>query len=190
MSVYKCHAFIFLDQPPPWPSRTPTVHLVYSESYILLPLSLIYSDMIYTESYLSLSLFLSYILSRLYRIISPPSFQPFLPCIWFILNYICISLHFCLSSSASGLYESYNHIPFCLSSFSFSSRLITLFLFFYSSFCSSLFFVFSSLSFFFSFSSCSFYIFLFPPSFTLLLLPLNLFLFLNSSHPIPFYYFI
>jgi hypothetical protein len=22
MSVYKCHAFIFLDQPPPWPSRT------------------------------------------------------------------------------------------------------------------------------------------------------------------------
>ncbi len=24
MSVYKCHAFIFLDQPPPWPSRTCT----------------------------------------------------------------------------------------------------------------------------------------------------------------------
>ncbi len=27
MSVYKCHAFIFLDQPPPWPSRTAAMGL-------------------------------------------------------------------------------------------------------------------------------------------------------------------
>jgi hypothetical protein len=33
MSVYKCHAFIFLDQPPPWPSRTQRIYFEHTNFF-------------------------------------------------------------------------------------------------------------------------------------------------------------